>query len=309
MSSKSMMLAAALIAVCLLAGCRGGGSGSILDPEDVRKGTKGLEMDFIERNPPDEIYEDSTFSLGIELENQGAADITQGILKVGIDRTFMEWDQAPSQVSSVRLEGKTVTRPSGEQDFLNFRLYARPLPPNIETHTTQITVTSCYDYKTIAAFDVCIDTDIYGQGLFEKACEVEDLTSSGQGGPVAVTRAEPTMLPHEKEDRIMPQFRITVANKGGGRSFRKDLVKEMCTGATIDIKGFNTAEVNAYLSEEALECRPHYVNLEERDAEVVCALTEGIPVEFGSYKTPLTVTIDYGYTDSMSKQVEIKDVR
>src|SRR3989338_2258133 len=85
-----------LIVVLFILGCTGQNkdSGPITDV-DIYKGTEGLVMKFLENAPPDEIFEESLFGAGIELENRGAFNIENGYLSLGLEKDYMEIEEWP----------------------------------------------------------------------------------------------------------------------------------------------------------------------------------------------------------------------
>ncbi|MFH2027696.1 MAG: hypothetical protein ABIJ08_01025, partial [Nanoarchaeota archaeon] len=51
---------------------------------------------------------------------------------------------------------------------------------------------------------------------------------------------------------------------------------------------------------------PAEKRLDENKATIRCSYADGISTSDGVYLTPLRIQIDYGYTTSISKEVEIK---
>ena len=68
----------------------------------------------------------------------------------------------------------------------------------------------------------------------------------------------------------------------------------------------NNIEVEAYLSGSLLECKPENPKLKEKEVVVRCTLEEGIGKDVPPYTTLLTIDIKYGYTETISQNIEIR---
>ncbi len=301
--------------------------------KDIYKGAEGLEIDFLENAPPDRVYapnnkdDRAIIMIGLKLENKGAYDINNGYLAVSMEKDYMESDISSFQSTSKKikfdgedhikydLNGKSVESPKGEEDILTFSAYIRQLEELSQSHKSAIAITSCYQYKTMATETVCIDPDIYNMKKRTKSCEIKDISLNDQGAPVAVTKIETKMLP--QEDFVEPQFIIYVENKGDGLVLDKDSIREACSSAALDHSKLNIVEVSAYLTKKGsrikLDCDPDNdidtarKTLKDKKAVIRCKHKEGIE-EKATYLTPLIIEIDYGYTSTKSKIVEIEKI-
>jgi hypothetical protein len=140
----------------------------------------------------------------------------------------------------------------------------------------------------------------------------------GQGAPIAITRVEQKMMPHEEEDLIMPTYMIYVKNMGDGLPVELGLFEEACKATGISKEAWNVVGLNAYLSDRSnqLDCTPKYENppesmtgyikLEHDEDFIRCTLRQGIPKSRGTYTTPLMIDMVYGYTFTVSKQVLVR---
>jgi len=293
---------------------------------DVHKGTDGLKMDFLETAPPEEVYSKETFHAGIEVENRGAFDISKGYLALAIEDDYMDvpedaWEGSSltgkkgKEIRTFDLEGKSRFNPKGRGDTITVKLESKEIDPQSETHTSIVMITACYKYKTELSTEVCVDTDPYSLKQKVKACEIQEKSFSGQGAPVAVTKVEPKMLPHDSPNFVKPSFMIYIKNKGNGEVVNKNNVMDACSSINLSHEAFNTIFIKAKLSDEPLDCSPKeiqgsetkegYIRLKEKEDFVRCTLTAGVSKSVGTYSTPLTVELDYGYTLSVSRDVEI----
>jgi hypothetical protein len=300
----------------ILIGCEGFGNGGTIKIEEYRSGSKGVSMKFMKNTPPKEMFEGTDFILSFEIKNEGAYDIEDGILTLSIEEDYMqirEWGKlnsrslksAKDRTAMYELKGKSREYPVGDSDVIAVKMKTTDLERQTEIHTANIIISTCYTYNTIFADTVCIDTDFYNQHSTIKNCEVKDLTYSGQGAPVAISKVEPTMVPGEGTNTI-PVFKIHFKNTGGGQIFSEEHVSNACSSDALDSKEFNKLSVSARLSDKRLSCTPNPIILRRDHEYVTCTLDEEIPLSGGTYLSPLTVEVSYGYTDSITTQVEIR---
>lgn len=314
--------------ILFIAGCNFSREGPIT-ATDIYKGQDGLLMNFLENAPPAEVFEDSPFRVYVELENRGAFDILDGYLALGLEDDYMSinrgWsDLEPSRIEAVDekhvifdLNGKSLENSLGEENIITVIVDALKIKEEqSERHTSDVLMTACYEYQTKAAPTVCVDTNIYELKPVEKSCTVKDVDLTSQGAPLAVTLVEVEMLP--EENKIKPHFLIHIENKGNGEVVRKGKIEQACYSGELDYSDTNIVYVEAFLSDKQLNCEPKkenddlksIVKLKDKKAIARCFTKDddAISKEEGTYTTPLKITLDYGYTFTISKSVTIKKV-
>lgn len=274
----------------------------------VNTGTSGLEMEFIKQSPPDEVFENQIFMAEVLLQNKGASDIKNGKLLIGMEKDYMEllYDRQGFESIDFELEGKSIKNPVGEEKVEGFKIKAKKIDPQTEQHDSTIYVTSCYKYETKASETVCIDVDIHNLVLLEKPCEVKDISLSSQGAPVAITKIEEKMSPSENGDIILPRFTIYLENKGDGEVIDKNSIDKFCSSGPVKSEDINKISIEAYLSGVPLECKFYELKLKDKEDKVICSLKEGIKDDEPAFTTILTIKLSYGYTQTISKEIEIK---
>ena len=173
--------------------------------------------------------------------------------------------------------------------------------------------------KTSLIFDRRIG-HVYGFKKREKPCEAGTLTLSSQGAPVAVTKIESEMLPDKDNPSIIkPRFIITVKNLGNGEVIQKEKVEAACSSQPIGYKEWNNINIKAYISnmddENKLDCditeegtQDGVIILKQKEDSIRCAYEPGFNEEKGAFASPLYIILDYGYTDTISREVKIKKV-
>jgi len=298
---------ALLLVLVVLSGCQPG----LLQRKEtarlpeVKTGTQGIELFLTPGSPPKEVYENSRFTMLAVLSNLGAHDVEDGIYSVSYEPQYVYLAKQQAQ-GHFAVRGKSEFNPQGQERLVNLQFDTKPLGPQTQSYTTTISFNACYPYQTIAPIIVCIDTDITRK-LPGKVCAPKaQVLPGGQGAPVAVTMIEPRMLPADMPGRTMPEFVLTIKNLGKGSVVKQELYPEACSGRPLGEDGWNIVGVNAELSGEPLTCTPAKIKLKaEGDTKVVCRLENGIDTRLGTYTTPLTVVLDYGYMTEISTQVKI----
>ncbi len=312
--NKNLILLPGIVFLLVIAGCNGTANKSITD-EDVRKGVDGLAMAFTKNAPPDKVFEQSIFPIGIELKNKGASDVQKGFLVLGFEKEYVD-ATAMEAKETLDIKGKSIFNLNGDEEFITLNAQAKKVGSQSETHPSTIFATACYPYRTILGASVCVDTDIFGKQLRKKACQAKDLQfDKGQGGPIAITKVEVRMLPDADNDpnKVVPHFIIYMENKGNGEVVAEDKIEDVCSKKPLGFKDFNRITVRASLSDKELNCNLGETEkaesrLREKKAIARCTLKEGIPGDRDAFASPLKIEAAYGYTFTISKDITIEKI-
>ncbi|MCF7861399.1 hypothetical protein K9M79_04050 [Candidatus Woesearchaeota archaeon] len=315
----------------LLTGCQlvGGGDKDpkALTLEDIRVGTDGLVVNFLEKSPPAEMYEstgvDTPISIGLELTNVGAFDAeTYFELKISdkialsdservdtpqttFDLSGFGEDSSSSSnpgwfvTDKFSIPGKTLTDPRGGFMFLRFPAEVGTLAKGFEFYDARLTASVCYSYKTIATPTICIDPDLYQSTT--KACESKEVSLENQGAPIAVKKVNP--ISQKTNDGVRVILEVEVANVGGGSVFYGDSgnnIDSICKGGEI---------MNSY----SYVVRLNGKECKSDKGALMTDLTSMFRCTFDfdqseAFSTPVEIELDYGYQKSFSKTVHIKSL-
>jgi len=302
-----------MLSILVLAmSCSAGGGTSSYSPY---RGTKGLVFEFMDNAPPKFAYEGTDMPIALRIENQGATEISDGVIIISSEKDRFIIDDPEIEVE---LTGKTLYNREGQKDVKTIFAEARGLDPQQETHTSTISATACYPYETVFTGEVCVDTDYKNLAGSNKACTVRDLSSSGQGAPVVISRVEVEMLPSPDERSVIPRFTVHVTNSGQGRILDKSIVEDFCTAdiderdEPFDVIHIKQAKLsNMYpLRCDSARDQPGTVSLARQgDTFFRCTYEQGIPLDEGAFTTPLIITLEYGYTETISTEIEIRAAR
>ncbi len=314
-----------LAIVAFISGCSGDGGGP--DIGAIHSGTEGIKMEFLENSPPPEIMapfkndDGYPFTLGIKLVNNGAVNVENGWMTLSLEEDYMKVDDFRRSFS---LEGKSISNPVGESEIIIFNGITKKFKEGqSDKYKSTILATTCYKYKTEMKEDMCVDTDVLGLEKKKQPCKVSDITSSGQGAPVAVSKIEAKMIPEGNSDGIAfvrPQYIIHLKNAGDGEVMNPSLDPEPACSSDLIAdknsdaykKAWNFASVSASLSGKELICAPNPVKLKDNDDTTVRCTTkeeDKIDANTPSYRSPLVILVDYGYTTTISTEVMlVRDV-
>ncbi len=298
-----------LLGLFIVVGCKPDGG---KNPEDFRTGSKGLVLSFLPNSPPSKFIGDSKLDVAVQIKNEGTSSIENSkglggnIYLSGYDANIIRFEKNVDGINL--LNGRSAYDPQGEIDVKEFPATVS-LSPGVDTYKTTILATACYSYETVAIPMVCIDPDPYSTNTKQKACSTRDISlSSGQGAPVAVSKVE--LSPSAEKLR----FNIHISNIGGGLVFDKD--SQNCNPYS---EGLSTKERNIVTVEEVRianinlldfnACKPlinRKITLINNQRSFLCELdiaSSGLPNS--AFTSPLVIRLKYGYTTSISKNIEI----
>lgn len=256
-----------------------------LEPEliEYHKGTDGLVMEFLQNAPPDEVWENSEFSVGIELKNKGAWPIESG--SVVISGFVPDYISIEPLEKTIDLQGKSPGYPEGDYSVINFRAKNINIPKGSKEYTDSIIARAYYDYQTDATVDVCINPFIYSYvKTRETVCEIRDISvSGGQGAPVAITSVKEKISP--PNEGMSVEFLIEIKNVGPGEVLGK-----------VRLEG-------AKLANRLISCSPQLLDMKKGEKTIRCKTT--IDKEKGAYLAPLSLSLSYTYTSKINKKIRI----
>lgn len=297
-----------LILLIFIIGC----TGSIKEQDvesEFHKGTQGIVMHFVQNSPPSKVYEGDHLAVSVELFNKGAYPSTgsfQGKLEIsGFDSSAISggWDGGNSMPAE--LTGRSMYNPIGGYDIMTYEASSVNVPFDADSYPADIIVHSCYEYKTLASPLMCIDPTPYEAVSEHKVCQVGDKSlSGGQGAPVAVTKIE------EEVGADTIYFRIYIRNMGGG-----SVVSPSSYGNCpfdLEFEDLNKVVVSASTSfDSSPRCTPagtssDPVHLIDGQGFIFCSFSKSSSQS--AYLSPLNIELNYVYSDSISKSIDIINI-
>ena len=307
-TNKKLCLLSCITIIIFLCGCAPQ-DGVTVDETDYHQGTRGLEMSFIPNAPPNKVYDGDPLDIIIELRNMGAypdTDSFEGKLEVsGFDPNAIRGSWEGGDHIPVSLRGRSIEYPDGGYEIKTYSdSRGVKVPFGGPKYDASILVTSCYKYKTVADLMVCIDPEPYKIIEEKKVCHFDDSISTGgsQGAPVAITRVEERV----SSDHII--FDIYIRNVGNGKVI--DWASYDACPFELELKDVNRVRVNAKLAFDSHpQCTPKGSGSEPiilrsaGEGFITCKFKK--PAEGSAFRTPLHIELDYAYSSSIEKRVEI----
>ncbi|MBW2993749.1 hypothetical protein KY317_04205 [Candidatus Woesearchaeota archaeon] len=280
---KKLIMFACLVIVLVSSGCMQRRATGPIEIIDYHKGTSGLVMNFIKGLPPDEIWKENEFVIGLELRNLGAEDIKNSVVRItGFDPDYIEMMEKEKVIT---LAGKSPGYPEGDYMIMNFHGRNIYFAEGDEEEPVGFTASAEYEYSTYASQVMCINPDTFKISKTTDVCEVKPAVfSGGQGAPVAITQIEEIITP--RDDDLKVEFIIYVSNKGNG---------EIIGDVFVD---------SARLSEQELKCNTEKFRLDGRkEKKIHCSaiVKKGV----GARKVPLTASLSYKYKIILDKKIRI----
>lgn len=268
-------------------------------------GVEGVVMKFIENAPPQEVFVGNLFEVGVLLENKGAFDVEDGVVVFGLPVDVLSSEMLVSDV--FRLRGRHQFVPVGESRRVVMSARTREIGE--ERLPTVVVATGCYKYATKTSQVVCLSPESVLQKGGGVCSQRDVFLAGGQGAPVAVTQIEKPVLTLLDRDRVKPTLLIHVRNVGRGVVVDKNRFDELCSREKkADEKEWvNVVEVQARMLDKKLSCSPRVLKLAD-DAVVACTLEEGLLKSIGNLEALVEISIEYGYSEQVTKQLVVKKI-
>jgi hypothetical protein len=276
------------------------------DPDNninYRTGTEGLVVQFAKDSPPAKVYKDSKLYLVLEVHNKGAYSrpgslgtvYLHGFEPNAISISGYDTTNKYASYPIPETSAKSPYLAEGGYNLIEVEESGPVKVPFGDSTNQKIMATTCYEYQTVATPSVCVVSN--PAAMFkDKVCEPKTVTMTNQGAPVAVTKVQEEAM----ENAL--NFIITVQNVGGGRIVNLDALSQ----CPMRLNWQNTNYVNfeVGLSSYKAECTPSdgKVRLIDNKGVIFCKF----PVELQtSYLSPLNIILNYGYSSSITRDVQI----
>jgi len=294
-------------------------------PDSFIGGNEGLKVQFLAGAPPDEIYDRNfEFSVNVRLENVGewtvpATNATvkiSGINPVDINLSEEDAKQAvPVELFGAQRdpEGNDIAGAITNVDFPGLN-YVKEIAGNVEF---TLKADACYEYGTKTITQLCVLEDLLGitrKAGEEPFCDpTGELPVENSGGTVHIKDVKQGIA---GTDAV--SFTFTIEHVGDGFLFKKDVE---CNSSTISNK--DRVWINISTQLDGLTCNGlqdeegenddsweyGLVQLYGREAggeEQAIFCTQQLPVTRSDYSSPVSITMEYEYKDSVSQPILVK---
>ncbi len=267
----------------------------------VQSGTQGVQIQFLQNYPPPTLYDIDQFVALLEVSNKGNDDLLPHecfIQLNGFDPNIIRGIDYIQSCGDV--PGKSVYNLDGGFNQIEYVSSNLDLPLGTYEYNPTINAVLCYDYQTKTSPSVCVDPVFYQISSEQKACIPQDVgMGGGQGAPVSVSYVGVDMV----GDTAI--FEISIRNSAGGRVLSPYSDISGCGAVALD---YDDLDKVSYLVEmtggSLIECNPSsgMVRLNNEAGKIVCKFKIN---SASAFETPLQITLDYHYLDSIQKQVKI----
>lgn len=313
---RGYLFLAFIIAILFLSSCEE--KGKVEKLEAFVGGIDGLEMSFIEDEPPEEVLdnEEETFYITVLLENEGEFDIPEG----GIVGTLSGINQEAfslkhmSYKSAFPLWGKQKEGDfirEGEQQEFDFgeASYKEDL---LADFSTTIVADICYRYGTIAAGTLCLKRDVVKTERKATRRDIcltknDEVELENSAAPIQVTS-----MKQQPSSTNAIRFIFVVENKGEGIVYQPNAITDFC-GYDEDIK---EDEVYVTVTSPSKKVKPECSTLDDKDEgairlidgkkQVVCTIDTS-DLQRTAYNDLIYVHLDYFYRDAISTPITVKN--
>lgn len=280
--------------------------GSTRKPDlDYRSGTEGVTMKFSAERPSSILYTGDKANIMVEIWNRGAENMDFGSVYLsGFDPKVIHISGYDTNIMTVyenipATQGKGPWDEVGGYNEVVFFEDEGVSVPYGDTYKTEIMATSCYMYSTLATPEVCVLSKPE-QLRTEKVCWPGKIELTNQGGPVAVTKIEEYILDNKLA------FTIYVKNVGDGKVINPESFSRCPFGLEPYDKDVVVVELSMSGSGK-ITCKPEdqKIRLSNKEGLIFCE----VPIELETFwTTPLNIRLKYGYSSSIKKPIEIKNV-
>lgn len=309
-----------LLISAVLVSCSSGDSGQTGQIRGFAGGTQGLSMEFVQGQPPREVFDggQDTFEIALQLRNRGEFEITNGyieldgILPQEFGRSDADFRQSIPILEPRRLDSSGRTDEGGF-DVLTFgRLsYSQNLVGS--TSQKNVRAIACYDYETqVIVENVCIRPEGFRTADADSLCQVSGTKRvANSGGPIQIQNVRQSA---SGANRVSLSF--DVVHVGSGDRFFHP---------RADSCHFRTTDPNLYRIEVSVG------NLVNNQIQPTCSgfsdgtSTRGELLMMGggsrtfscnfdissisrNAEVPLSLTLSYKYMDSITKQFAVRRV-
>ncbi|MDD5178358.1 MAG: lipoprotein [Candidatus Nanoarchaeia archaeon] len=274
-------------------------------------GTTGLEIEFIEGEPPLTVGDkgEDEFDIGVLAKNIGESDIESGKLIVtlqGIEGNAFSLASL-SQKSTSKLEKRTkINDKITEPDQTDVRFKNAKYKYDLDSDFPQVLRADvCYEYQTKAVADLCLKKKPNDQ-IDEDQCELNnaDVTVENSGAPVHII----SMGQVPRSSSIKLTFDIMVQGTGlvyapGAFSSECGMNEDAENQIKVSLKGVGDIPISCSRLNEGNEGT---VELISGTRTISCDInTAGL--QESAFKKPISIELTYFYKDSIETQFTVEN--
>ncbi|MCD4666442.1 hypothetical protein K8R47_01380 [archaeon] len=272
--------------VLFVYGCSPGGRGLATGPE-------GLDITFLDLQPPGEVREDQQFNIGLNLINNAECDISGEICVKGTLTGFEGLTEDCKPFNLAKAEEK-----NNVADFDSDQLYFTSIGYSGLTRdlSTTVIAEANYNCHVVMGPQLCIKSVL---GEDEQECPSTETISwnrlNSKVAPVTVTKVVKTLSPESSGVRL--DATITLKKMRAG-----EIVSEFDEGDYVNID----VSLGGYGILDCDDVESNVLEWDDDDTEKVinCNIFLG---QVDYLEIPLDIDLDYNYLTKQTKQINIEN--
>ncbi|MBD3262988.1 hypothetical protein GF374_01260 [Candidatus Woesearchaeota archaeon] len=293
------LIALLFIGLAFSSGCIGESEAKEAPKGMFAGGSNGLVLSFMPGLPPDEVFENTKFTIGVKLENKGEHKVPEGVeVKIGGIPTGEDGFDLNQSAQSTKKEltGKTLVEEeviSGGFEIFNFPAESPTYPGDTEV---TIIASSCFPYESLGVATVCLKDDLFTQATgAPEVCKVSgEKETYSRGAPIKVTKIKEIPM---GEHRL--GFKINIENTGDGQVY---LPRTGCKGSDINKVSVKSVKIRDIV----FSCSTKTITLVDGEGTVFC--DKELPEDIGEYEDILKVILEYNYRTQATQKLNVLNV-
>ncbi|MBI4016683.1 MAG: hypothetical protein HY363_03240 [Candidatus Aenigmarchaeota archaeon] len=296
-----------LVFILLLASCTQlqPASKEAVQAQQFRTGTEGINAVFLQNLPPSRVFDTEPLSATLELENKGTARVGgpgDAVYLSGFDPSIITGIPTTG-IRMPDIQPRDQFTPVGGKDTASFNARIASLKnKGIDKYPARLQATICYNYRTTASANVCIDPNPFSATIQQKVCTPASVGLGSQGAPIAISTVE--VDPALGKTR----FRIRIQNSGRGEVFKPAALNKCSPyseGPRFDEIDF-VKVLKVSIQNRNLRCNPlveQHLRLTGGTGTLFCEF-DGL-TGTATYISPLVIELEYGYRTTLMQSVDI----
>lgn len=273
-----------------------------------RGGTDSVSISFDLDNPPSEVYEDTPFTIGLNVKNTGEYNIAKEDFKIkiqGINPELYDLKQA-EKTANIDLAGtvfdvdKNVIE--GSEDYIEFGPLKYQENLAVVMNDVPLQASACYSYGTNVVSSICVKSNILNDNVNDVCTVNEEKVAFSSSAPVKVTEFKET-----PRGGGTLAFSFRVEHVGSGQVFEPSSPASCSDGTTENVVKV-TVDGPSGLDCPTLGGLSGTVKLSGETGRLVTCTLDVSTVD-SDYVEPVSLKLEYDYQQLLTKTINVKPVK
>lgn len=272
-------------------------------------GTNGLNIAFVENEPPAEVFNKEPFYISLELTNEGEYAIPANKVIATLAGLNAEAFglKSLSRTLNIGLEGKQKTGVGiieGLTETLSFDELKHKYELSTD-FTTNVFVDVCYQYQTKGASKLCLKQKT-NEINKDDACSItnSNINIDNSGAPVQIKN-----LKQVPSGSNLVKLTFTIENVGKGEIYPPDAFTSLCKtelGSLGKLKVEVSTKSGIPIKCGRLDNRDKgVIKLSGTSTTIVCDI-DAYRVQSSAFEEPLDIKVTYFYKEGLGTKITVK---